>query len=93
MLSSETINQGIFVQSLLRPENFAKLSNEELVQLFQASLKLFAQRFQTSEIDTPFSNAADVTATDVAITCTAMLEAVNIQVFELGLWQSWQGHS
>ena len=30
-----------------------------------------------------------VTVTDVMIGCTAMLEAVNSLVFELGLWQSW----
>jgi len=37
----------------------------------------------------PFARNVGVTATDVMIGCTAMLEAVNSLVFELGLWQSW----
>ncbi len=37
----------------------------------------------------PFARNVGVTVTDVMIGCTAMLEAVNSLVFELGLWQSW----
>jgi len=40
-----------------------------------------------SEVAAAFAEAIDVT--DVMIGCTAMLEAVNSLVFELGLWQSW----
>jgi hypothetical protein len=32
-----------------------------------------------------------VTATDVSITALSMLRAADLQVFELGLWQSWAG--
>jgi len=27
------------------------------------------------------------------VTVTAMLKAVNLQVFELGMWQAWSGRS
>jgi hypothetical protein len=30
-----------------------------------------------------------LTATDAMIVATALLKAVNLQVFELGLWQAW----
>ena len=30
-------------------------------------------------------------ATEVMVTVTAMLKAVNLQVFELGMWQAWSG--
>jgi hypothetical protein len=30
-----------------------------------------------------------VTATDVMVMCGALLKAVDLQVFELGMWQSW----
>jgi hypothetical protein len=36
-----------------------------------------------------FPPAASVTATDVAVTASAMLAAVEIEVFELGMWQAW----
>ncbi|MDR3522046.1 MAG: hypothetical protein P4L54_10595 [Acidocella sp.] len=79
------------LQQALAAGEIDKILNDDLARIFQAAVKLFAQRFQASEIDTPFANVTNVTATEVAITCTAMLEAVNIQLFELGLWQSWQG--
>ena len=31
------------------------------------------------------------TATEVMVTVTAILKAVNLQVFELGMWQAWSG--
>ena len=37
------------------------------------------------------SGGAQVTATEVMVTVTAMLKAVNLQVFELGMWQAWSG--
>ena len=39
----------------------------------------------------PAFPADAVTATDVMITATAMLKAVNLQLFELGMWQAWSG--
>jgi len=32
-----------------------------------------------------------VTATDVAITCGALLDSVHLEVFELALWATWGG--
>jgi hypothetical protein len=39
----------------------------------------------------PAFPADAVTATDVMVTATAMLKAVNLQLFELGMWQAWSG--
>ena len=38
-----------------------------------------------------FPADAQITATEVMVTVTAMLKAVNLQVFELGMWQAWSG--
>ena len=38
-----------------------------------------------------FPSEQSVTATEVMVTVTAMLKAVNLQVFELGMWQAWSG--
>ena len=35
------------------------------------------------------AQGAPVTATDVMVMCGALLKAVDLQVFELGMWQSW----
>ena len=37
------------------------------------------------------SGRAAVTGTDAMITCSSLLKAVDLHVFELGMWQSWSG--
>ena len=37
------------------------------------------------------SGRAAISGTDAMITCSALLKAVDLQVFELGMWQSWSG--
>ncbi len=32
-----------------------------------------------------------VTATEAMLAVSAIMKAVNVQVFELGMWQSWSG--
>jgi hypothetical protein len=32
-----------------------------------------------------------VAATEAMLVVSAILKAVNVQVFELGMWQSWSG--
>ena len=37
------------------------------------------------------SGRTAVSGTDAMITCSSLLKAVDLQVFELGMWQSWSG--
>ena len=58
------------------------------------AVRLYAER--AAERDEracrPFHAEPAMTATEVMVTVTAMLKAVNLQVFELGMWQAWTGH-
>jgi hypothetical protein len=60
-----------------------------LGQIFASCVRLYAAKAQEGDAPPPFARNVGVTVTDVMIGCTAMLEAVNSLVFELGLWQSW----
>ena len=62
----------------------------QLQQAFADAVRLYAARAAERDI-AAFPPDAGVTATDVMIAVTAMLKAVNVQVFELGMWQSWAG--
>jgi mannose/cellobiose epimerase-like protein (N-acyl-D-glucosamine 2-epimerase family) len=59
--------------------------------LLGAAVRLYAQR--AADRDEPLAafdaTKANVTATDAMIATTAILKAVNIATFELGMWQSW----
>jgi hypothetical protein len=67
------------------------ISNEALQKLMAAACKTYSQQVQ-AEVQSPALDArSGVSATDVMITASALLKAVNLQVFELGMWQSWTG--
>ncbi len=67
------------------------LSDEALQKLMAALCKTYSQRVQ-ADVHAPALNArTTVSATDVMITASALLKAVDLQVFELGMWQSWTG--
>ena len=67
------------------------LSVETAQELFTAGVAAFAARRLEGHGGSPLSTGHDLPATDIAITTTAMLEDVNIAIFELGLWQSMAG--
>ena len=69
-----------------------ELSDMEIQALLARAVKLYADRVAAREAPLPaFPEAADVTATDAVVTTTAILKAVNVQLFELGMWQAWSG--
>ena len=66
---------------------------EELMQQALTSLvKLYAIRYEMGERRSPFLPDDAMPATAALIMATAMLRAVNVELFELGMWQSWSGH-
>ena len=69
-----------------------ELSDSEVQALLARAVRLYAERVAAR--DTPlaaFPEGAEVTATDAVVTTTAILKAVNVQLFELGMWQAWSG--
>jgi hypothetical protein len=55
-------------------------------------VRSYAERAaETDNALSTFPPVAQMTATEVMVTVTAMLKAVNLQVFELGMWQAWSG--
>ena len=64
----------------------------ELVQQGLTALaRYYAVEFQLGERWPPFAEGRPMPPTAVMIVSTAMLRAVNVEIFELGLWQSWSG--
>jgi hypothetical protein len=57
--------------------------------LIAALCKLYAANTEAGERYPALGQRSAVSATDVMILCGALLKAVDLQVFELGMWQSW----
>ena len=66
-------------------------SDAEIQNMLANAVRLYAERSAERDGALPAFPADAVTATDVMVTVTAMLKAVNLQVFELGMWQAWSG--
>jgi hypothetical protein len=67
------------------------IPNDSLGQVFAAVVRLYAAKAQMGQAVRPFGRNSGVTVTDVAIGCTALLESVGLEVFELGAWQAMSG--
>ena len=66
------------------------VSDASLQNLFASVARLHA--LKSGDLPIPaFGARRDVTANYVMIAATAMLRAVNVQVFELAMWQSFSG--
>ena len=69
-----------------------ELSDGDIQALLARAVKLYAERVAANDTPLPaFPDGAEVTAPDAVVTITAMLKAVNVQLFELGMWQAWSG--
>jgi hypothetical protein len=69
-----------------------ELSDGEVQALLARAVRLYAAR--VAEREGPlaaFPDNAGITATDAVVATTAILKAVNVQLFELGMWQAWSG--
>jgi hypothetical protein len=54
-----------------------------------AAIRNYAALVSAKSAYFPIVPPSTLTATDAMIVASALLKAVNVQVFELGLWQSW----
>jgi hypothetical protein len=69
--------------------------DEAIVQdAIAAIVKLYARMLERERYFPPFpprNGEEGVTATEVAVTASEMLNAVQIELFELGMWRTWGG--
>jgi hypothetical protein len=66
-------------------------SDADIQDMLASAVRLYAVRAAERDGALPAFASDAATATDVMVTVTAMLKAVNLQVFELGMWQAWSG--
>jgi len=64
----------------------------EAMQAIMASMcKLYSACVEQGAPYLPVGPRSRVTPTDVMVVASKLLRATNLQVFELGMWQSWTG--
>lgn len=70
----------------------AAMGEAALQALAAAVCRAYSARYQAGDRFPALAPGNAVMDTDVMIVASALLKAVNLEVFELGMWQSWTGH-
>ena len=75
------------IERALIEGNTENIPDETVQRLLTAGTKLFANKVEMEDrYFSPYTAAEDVTATDVVMTCSDMLRAVNLSTFDLAMW-------
>lgn len=80
-----------FAEKVLELKEGEDIPDEMVQEAITALTRIYTVKFQVGERWSPFGEQSPVPATAAMIMCTAMLKSVNVEIFELGLWQSWSG--
>jgi len=70
--------------------NLDAITAEALQALIAAACRVYRARREAGEEFAPVPKNS-ISATDVMVTASGLLKAVDLAVFELGMWQNWTG--
>jgi hypothetical protein len=70
---------------------YEALSPEALQALMAALCRTYSACVENGDKFLPLANRTSVSPTDVMHTASGLLRGADLQVFELGMWQSWTG--
>lgn len=90
-VSEETAALKAFAEKMLALKDGEEMPKELVQEAMTALTRLYTVRFQVGERWSPFEGHRQMPATSVMIMSTAMLKAVNVELFELGMWQAFSG--
>jgi hypothetical protein len=85
MLVTQIIDR---VDAALEDGDLDKISDEHCGQLLTSMIRLLAAKAQAGETPSLSLGNRTFSATDGVIACTAILETVGVEVFELSAWQA-----
>jgi hypothetical protein len=68
-----------------------QIPTETLQAVFTAGVTMLAAKFDSGERCLPLPVGAQISATAIMIAATGLLKSANLELFELGMWQSWSG--
>ena len=77
------------IVEMIDENRLAEIPDEALGKLFASVITAYAAKVQDGNTPPAFASNIGVTDVDVKICAIAIIEAVGLNVFELGLWQAW----
>jgi hypothetical protein len=80
---------AISLNGLIATGQAAAFPDETMRHLMTALVKLYAAKFDEGQRPALLDSGGDVSATAILVTTSALMKASNLEIFELGMWQSW----
>ena len=90
-LSADAKRIAVEIERALAKGHTDAISLDAVQALMAAACKHYAAQVESGQDVLPLRPRASVTPTEVMTTASGLLRAVNLAVFELGMWQSWTG--
>ena len=88
--SADAIRAAAVIERSIVDGTLDMVSAEALQKLLAAACRLYTARIDAGEQLAAVAKNS-ISATDVMVTASGLLKAVDLAVFELGMWQSWTG--
>jgi hypothetical protein len=79
------------LRAATRADDAQGVTFEALQELISALCVFYAADVEQRGAITPLNTLAGASPTAVLMTTTALLRGANLELFELGMWQSWSG--
>jgi hypothetical protein len=89
--SAEAMKLAQHLEATLADGKLDALTPQAMQTLMAALVKIYSANAEAGDRYPILEGRMSVTGTDAMIVCGALLRAVDLQVFELGMWQSWSG--
>ena len=90
-IGSQLTETAVLIEKALRAGDLSAIPAEPLQQILAAAAKAYSAKREAGEQFHPVSRAGRLTPTDIMVTANGLLRSGNLQIFELGMWQSWTG--
>ena len=88
---AEALRLSGLIEAALRDGRLDILPPESFQAIMASLAKLYSANVEQGAPYLPVGPRSGVTPTDVMVMASKLLRATNLQVFELGMWQSWTG--
>jgi hypothetical protein len=79
------------VDHAVQAGNAAQVPDDVMQEAIAALINLYAAKFDAGPPVLPLRDTHGVSATAVLVAVSGLLRAANLEIFELGMWQSWSG--
>ena len=79
------------IERLVESGAVDELPDTTLQRLFKACVQLYALKVDAGRRFAPCGDTRDISATSIMITASGLLKGANLELFELGMWQSFSG--